>query len=34
MDFIMDVLFTTGEGAVIVGALLFIAILIYIFEKR
>ena len=34
MEFLMSVLFDTEWGAVIVGALLLIAFLIYIFEKK
>ena len=34
MEFIMQVLFSTEWGAIIVGALLLIAFLIYIFEKK
>ena len=34
MEFLMSVLFDTEWGAIIVGALLLIAFLIYIFEKK
>ena len=34
MEFIMQVLFDTEWGAIIVGALLLTAFLIYLFEKK
>ena len=34
MEFIMSVLFDTEWGAIIVGALLFLAFIIFIFEKK
>lgn len=34
MEFLMSVLFDTEWGAIIVGALLLIAFLIYLFEKK
>ena len=34
MEFIMDVLFTTGWGAAIVGIILFIAFLFYYFDNK
>ena len=33
MEFLMDVLFTTGWGSIIVGAILLIALLIFIFQN-
>ena len=34
MEFLMSVLFDTEWGAIIVGALLLIGFLIYVFEKK
>jgi hypothetical protein len=34
MEFIMDVLFTTGWGAVIVGFCILVAIIIKIFDDK